>query len=330
MSTIRVWNAAGPPQSGLNSIAHIREKNVFITGDEGGTIHFFSDSGRKVQSMDISEDEISSICEGDNDSVFVAAGEIVYQVDLRNPTGPRRKFKIGKDEVNHLSINHAKTRLAAADDDGRIRVADISNPEGEPRIKAFRAKHENLATAVEWTTDQILTSASADQTIKSWRVDQQKCIKTVDMSPFKNVIDENSTETKVNVSPPLVHTITILRDTNPQFVLAGCENGIIVSNKLDNGKLSTGKTSIENFRAAHQFGIGRIRNLHLNDHWLVVSGGNDNAVKFWKADAEEKSLKLRFERSTTLSSKVNDFVIASKERIVVANGVNKLSELILH
>lgn len=79
----------------------------------------------------------------------------------------------------------------------------FSKAEGEPKIKAFRAKHENLATAVEWTSDQILTSASSDQSIRTWRVDQQKCVKTLDVSQFKNEIREESTETRVNVSPPL-------------------------------------------------------------------------------------------------------------------------------
>jgi len=212
--------------------------------------------------------------------------------------------------------------LATADDDGRIRVADVrfeiksvkiesnlcfSKPEGEPKIKAFRAKHENLATAVEWTTEQILHSASADQSIRTWRVDQQKCVKTLDVSPYKNEIREDSSETKVNVSPPLgtiyrifrhlavlVHTISILRNSKPEFVLAGCENGSIISNKLDAGKLSSNKTLTQNFKGSHNFGIGKICNMSLNDRWLVVSGGNDNAVKFWTAEAEERTLKLRY------------------------------------
>ncbi|CAG5089086.1 Oidioi.mRNA.OKI2018_I69.PAR.g12079.t1.cds [Oikopleura dioica] len=189
-------------------------------------------------------------------------------------------------------MNENLTKLATADDDGRIRVADVSKAEGEPKIKAFRAKHENLATAVEWTTDQILTSASSDQSIRTWRVDQQKCVKTLDVSQFKNEIREESTETRVNVSPPLVHTISILRNSDPEFVLAGCENGTIVSNKLECGKLSSNKMLTQAFKGSHSFGIGKICNYSLNDRWLVVSGGNDNAVKFWTAEAEERSLKF--------------------------------------
>lgn len=78
----------------------------------------------------------------------------------------------------------------------------------------------------------IYTSFSADQTIKSWRVDQQKCLRTVDISPFKNDV-ATSTLSKVNVSPPLIHTLAILKDgTNPRFLAVGCENGTIGLNKL--------------------------------------------------------------------------------------------------
>ncbi|CBY19620.1 unnamed protein product [Oikopleura dioica] len=329
MALVRLWNSAGASDSGFNAVAHIAEKKVFVAGDEDGCIHFFSDSGSKVQSMGISDDEITSICPGANETIFVSAGEIVYQVDPRNSVDPTRSFKIGREEINHISINENLTRLATADDDGRIRVADVSKPEGEPKIKAFRAKHENLATAVEWTTEQILHSASADQSIRTWRVDQQKCVKTLDVSPYKNEIREDSSETKVNVSPPLVHTISILRNSKPEFVLAGCENGSIISNKLDAGKLSSNKTLTQNFKGSHNFGIGKICNMSLNDRWLVVSGGNDNAVKFWTAEAEERTLKLRLDKSTSLSTKINGMVLASKERVIVANGQNKLSELIL-
>ena len=31
--------------------------------------------------------------------------------------------------------------------------------DSEPRIKAFRAKHENIVSCVEWATDQIIASA---------------------------------------------------------------------------------------------------------------------------------------------------------------------------
>ena len=51
---------------------------------------------------------------------------LVYRkLDPRNAIEPTRSFKIGRDEINHISMNENLTKLATADDDGRIRVADV-------------------------------------------------------------------------------------------------------------------------------------------------------------------------------------------------------------
>ena len=57
--------------------------------------------------------------------------------------------------------------MAAADDDGRIRIVSVGKKD-KTGVKAFRAKHENIVTQVEWVKDAIIGSVSADQTIKSW------------------------------------------------------------------------------------------------------------------------------------------------------------------
>jgi hypothetical protein len=53
-----------------------------------------------------------------------------------------------------------------------------------------------------------------------------------------------ATTAKINVSPPLIHTLTILKDGNdPKFIAAGCENGSIAVNKL--GKTNLGSKTAE-------------------------------------------------------------------------------------
>ena len=64
-------------------------------------------------------------------------------------------------------MNDDGTKLAAADDDGRIRIVSVGKKD-KSGVKAFRAKHENIVTQVEWVKDAIIGSVSADQTIKSW------------------------------------------------------------------------------------------------------------------------------------------------------------------
>jgi len=67
-------------------------------------------------------------------------------------------------------LDPEKSKLAAADDDGRIRIVSILKKDGKGGVKAFRAKHENIVSVVEWINHTLLVSASADQAIKSWQL----------------------------------------------------------------------------------------------------------------------------------------------------------------
>ena len=83
---------------------------------------------------------------------------MVFEIDLRQFKKSGREWKIGREEINYISLNSDGTRLATADDDGRIRIAHVASSDTEARIKAFRAKHENIVSCVEWATDQIIAS----------------------------------------------------------------------------------------------------------------------------------------------------------------------------
>ena len=72
-------------------------------------------------------------------------------------------------------MNDDGTKLAAADDDGRIRIVSVGKKD-KSGVKAFRAKHENIVTQVEWVKDAIIGSVSADQTIKSWGLRNGFCV----------------------------------------------------------------------------------------------------------------------------------------------------------
>ena len=109
---------------------------------------------------------------------------------------------------------------------------------------------------------------SADQSAKSWHSRDQKCVKTLDVSSYRNECRDNS---KVNVSPPLLHTLTVL---SLAYVAMGAENGSIIINRLEGGKLSTAKTATKVYSGAHSNGIGALAarsvdNGHLFFNFLV-------------------------------------------------------------
>lgn len=328
--SISVWNPSGNSDSGLLSVRFDEERKLTGCTSEDGHVYFWSISGEKVGSCQVSDCDVTSLCFGPSSNLFCSSGENVFEIDVRTFKQTGRQWKIGREEINYISLNSTGTRLASADDDGRIRIAHVATTDTEPRIKAFRAKHENIVSCVEWATDQIIASASADQTIKSWRVDQQKCLRTVDISPFKNDV-ATSTLSKVNVSPPLIHTLAILKDgTNPRFLAVGCENGTIGLNKLDNGRISTGKTKTSVYPGSHSWGIGSITSRQNGPFWNLISGGNDQMVKFWRATPEEQNINIKLDKAVTLQYKVNDICLAEHDKVLVATEENKLCQLILH
>ena len=105
----------------------------------------------------VSEGDVTSLCFGASSNVFCSSGDSVFEIDVRTMKSSRN-WKIGREEINFISLNSTGSRLAAADDDGRIRIAQVGNNDPEPKIKAFRAKHENIVSCVEWATDQLVAS----------------------------------------------------------------------------------------------------------------------------------------------------------------------------
>ena len=56
------------------------------------------------------------------------------------------------------------------------------------------------------------------------------------------------------------------------------------------------------FSGAHTRGIGSVCSQQNGNFWNVISGGNDQLVKFWKATPEEKSIGLKLDKAVTLQA----------------------------
>lgn len=157
--SISVWNPSGNSDSGLLSVRFDEERKLTGCTSEDGHVYFWSISGEKVGSCQVSDCDVTSLCFGPSSNLFCSSGENVFEIDVRTFKQTGRQWKIGREEINYISLNSTGTRLASADDDGRIRIAHVATTDTEPRIKAFRAKHENIVSCVEWATDQIIASA---------------------------------------------------------------------------------------------------------------------------------------------------------------------------
>jgi len=290
-------------ESSLLCVRYHPELKLVACSSECGSVFVLNSRCVLEFKVKLSDSDVTSLAFGSENNLFASSEQYVYEIDLKSQSKTNRVWQIGREEINFISLNKSGTKLAAADDDGRIRVVPVGKGQ-KGGVKAFRAKHENLVSHVEWVNDAVLISCSADQSAKSWHSRDQKCIKTLDVSEFKNQCRDN---TKVNVSPPLLHTLALLE---PHFVVFGGENGNIMINKLDNGRLSTSKLATKVYSGAHQFGIGSLVARGTNDgEWEMVSGGNDSFVKVWSIGQGQMGADLKLIHSINVNVKGQWFML---------------------
>jgi hypothetical protein len=98
---------------------------------------------------------------------------------------------------------------------------------------------------------------------------------------------------------------------------------------LDNGRVSTGKTQTTMLQS-HSRGIGSIISRQSDNSWNLISGGNDQMVKFWKAVPEDRNIRITLDKGVTLQHKVNDICLVGNDTVIVATEENKLCQLLLH
>lgn len=152
---------------------------------------------------------------------------------------------------------------------------------------------------------------------------------------------------KVNVSPPLIHTMCVLRmESTPKYIACGAENGSIIINKLDNGRVSLGKASIKVYSqgfhistcfmlttwsgrqndiestfsqlrenpihsGCHQWGIGSLAARFCpGNGWEMISGSNDCTLKVWSVNDE-----LGFQNYYKVT-RLYDFELLSRNQMI--------------
>jgi len=307
--------------SSLLCVRYHPELKLIACSSECGAVFILNSRCVLEFKIKLSDADVTSLAFGSENNLFASTEQFVYEIDLKAGVKTDRKWQIGREEINHIAINPAGTKLAAADDDGRIRVVPIAKS-AKGGVKAFRAKHDNLVSSVEWVNEALLVSCSADQSAKSWHARDQKCVKTLDVAEFKNECRDNS---KVNVSPPLLHTLTLLE---PAYVALGGENGNIMINKLENGRLSTAKLATAIYTGAHQFGIGALVARRTSDgEWEMISGGNDSCVKVWSVAQGQTGAQLKLIHSINVNLKVNDVTFGANNSVLVTTEQNKLCSI---
>ena len=143
----------------------------------GSNLDFFEVKHKSSKGILISADKQKLISGGKDGSIKVWDLKTGIQLKSLSNEDNGKKWGI-KCMVNSARSNE----IFFGSNHNKIRILDLNTLE----IKQFtQNSHSKLIKYLEFLTDDILVSYSADLTIKVWSLNKDKCLQTIDLKPFE-------------------------------------------------------------------------------------------------------------------------------------------------
>eukprot|EP00242_Pyramimonas_sp_CCMP2087_P018014 CAMPEP_0198225946 /NCGR_PEP_ID=MMETSP1445-20131203/103204_1 /TAXON_ID=36898 /ORGANISM="Pyramimonas sp., Strain CCMP2087" /LENGTH=206 /DNA_ID=CAMNT_0043905631 /DNA_START=179 /DNA_END=796 /DNA_ORIENTATION=- len=150
------------------------EENLVATGCEDGHIVLYDAVSRKP-CQQISEFEgkaVSSLCFSPVHShvLYAASGSVVSAHDLRmgGKCEAVQRYEYNTDDVNQIVVNRKGTVLAAADDNGEVKVINLEKHNLQKTLS--RGGHANICSSVQFRPHQPweVISGGLDSSMVHW------------------------------------------------------------------------------------------------------------------------------------------------------------------
>ncbi|KAG5058137.1 hypothetical protein JHK86_013133 [Glycine max] len=192
-------------------IASRERSHLIVTSGDDGRVCWFDlrcpDEPRLV--MDVSVEPVSSLCfkSGMEDMIYVSSGKEIKCFDVRLAAAqwkPLENYNYNKEEINKVVCNSKSSFLAAADDNGEVKIIDIHQ---QCLYKTLRAGHTSICSTVEflpWRSWEVI-SGGLDSMLMLWDFSKGRPYKVVDFATF----DVSSGIAGRCVNPAFVHAIAI-------------------------------------------------------------------------------------------------------------------------
>lgn len=301
-------------------IASRDRPGLVATSGEDGCICWFDMRCKDVQLvMDVGEEPISSLCfkSGNEDIIYISCGKDVKSFDVHMPASwkPLESYTYNKEEINQLVCNSRSSFLAAADDDGEVKIIDIHQ---HCLYKTLRSGHTSICSSVQflpWRPWEVITGG-LDAKLVMWDFSKGRPYKTLDFS-LPGV--ESSGSTGQCFNPAFVHAIAVpeadMLDKLDKLCVVARGDGVVDVINIDLELAATKSKSSTRPRKGSQSKLkdsspsadaaspdqSRKQRLHL-DYTLgghtaavscvafslfgergkfIISGGNDKSVKIW-------------------------------------------------
>lgn len=183
---------------------------VVATSGEDGCICWFDMRCKDVQLiMDVAKEPISSLCfkSGNEDIIYVSSGKEVKCFDVHMATSwkPLESYSYNKEEINQVTCNSRSSFLAAADDDGEVKIIDIHQ---HCLYKTLRTGHTSICSSAQflpWRPWEVITGG-LDSKLVMWDFSKGRPYKIMDFG----LPDMNSSgNTGQCYNPAFIHALAV-------------------------------------------------------------------------------------------------------------------------
>lgn len=211
------------------------------------------------------EEDVTSMCFSKREPhlLWTSAGKTLSLIDIRSFEKAVAHVTVNSDEINQIAMNETSSYLAAADDNGDIRIIDTSK---QKLFKTLRKQHENICSCVQFSCrpkrTEDLFSGSLDNSIARWNFTTARCLQRVDTK-----VDAESQ----GINPPMVHSLSMASDGMLAAGLGDCS--ILVLTEKPNGRLEA-----QRITDAHSYSVSQVHFPVFDPLRVLVSGGNDRRV----------------------------------------------------
>ncbi|XP_017414671.1 cellulose synthase A catalytic subunit 8 [UDP-forming] [Vigna angularis] len=192
-------------------ISSRERSHLLVTSGDDGRVCWFDLRCPDVPQlvMDVSVEPVSSICfkSGMEDTIYAASGKEIKGFDVRLAAAqwkPLESYNYNKEEINKVVCNSKSSFLAAADDNGEVKIIDIRQ---QCLYKTLRAGHTSICSTVEflpWRSWEVI-SGGLDSMLMLWDFSKGRPYKVVDFATF----DVSSSVAGRCVNPAFVHAIAV-------------------------------------------------------------------------------------------------------------------------
>eukprot|EP01135_Chromosphaera_perkinsii_P008750 Nk52_evm83s1444 gene=Nk52_evmTU83s1444 len=271
------------------TVEYLIKHGLLCSGDANGAIKLWDvDQQKCTQTIDamceFGGGAVNSFClHPTNEHIlYVACGNQIGSLDLRNANTWIEKYDVSKDDINQISINGKGKLLAAADDEGEIQVIDLETK----YVKSSLSNgHSSICSGVLFRPNNPweIVSCGLDCKVLQWDLGRGRILNSLDFT----CMDKDGPNENMLLNPPFAYSVALSNSGHYMGVGVGnCKVYMYEFLKLSKGGKKAGKKespwkylcSLE----GHTGAVSQVIFPFFSPNNSILSCGQDKTVNYWQ------------------------------------------------